>query len=79
MREVSIAVFLERYLERKRSAIVDFIMTNQIICPEDIRPEHIKRYEEGLLDGYSPTSVKRFKLAAVRGFLRDLRRKGLVP
>ena len=71
MREVSIAVLLDRYLERKRDAIVDFIMTNQIICPEDILPEHIKRY--------SSAAGTRLDVEAVKGFLRDLRRKGLVP
>lgn len=73
MRRVSIAVLLDRYLQRKRSAIVDFILANEIICPQDILPEHIKHYEEKLLDSYSSANARRFKLDTVRDFLRCLR------
>ncbi len=91
MRERSVGDFLSEYLEHqtslnltagsiesKRLAIIDFVTTNHIICPEDIVPDHIKRYEEKLLDSGIAVNTRRGKLASIRDFLLYLRARSMV-
>ncbi len=91
MREIDISEPFDEYLENlasrnlrpktiqhTRRAIVDFIFTNHIICPEDILPEHIERYEERLLDYGLAVNTRRSKLGSVRDFLLYLRARSMV-